>query len=52
MRYMPIARAPVTIAGNASGTAATAKLIDHRSISTIGRLLNDYAYDADACCDG
>ena len=32
-----MASAPVIIAGKASGTAATAKLIAHRTISGIGR---------------
>ena len=41
IRYIPIASEPVTIAGNASGTAATARLIDHKIMSRIGRFCNN-----------
>jgi hypothetical protein len=37
MRYIPMARAPVTMAGSASGTAATAKLIAHKIMLRMGR---------------
>jgi len=34
MRMVPMARVPVITAGSASGTAATARLIPHKSISS------------------
>ena len=37
IRYMPMASAPVTMAGKASGTAATARLTAQRIMSTMGR---------------
>ncbi len=37
IRWTPMAKAPVTTAGRASGTAATARLTPHITISRIGR---------------